>query len=246
MHQAKCTFMSANSAEKALELLKYHQFNLIITDIGLPGMSGNELTAEIRSFEKNAQRPAIPIIGLTAHNMEAIEQQSLRVGMNKIVMKPIRLDIFQAITQEFITNPQQNTHAAKPPLGRDLPSTEAELFQLEQYPLLDTKNGIHNLGTIGLLRELLELMIYQALPDDQKEMDEAHAQKNWPQIEKIAHKIKSGALYCGTIRLKYACQYLERYHQAGHRQRLNELYLQLTLTIKETKDTIQEWLTKGP
>ena len=130
-------------------------------------------------------------------------------------------------------------------LDKDLPTTEAELFALEQFLLLDSDKGIRNLGTSLLFRELLELMIYHALPDDTKALKEAFMPINWHQIGKIAHKIKSGALCCGTIRLKYASQYLERYHQAGYTKHLIALYQQLMNTIQHTNEAICRWLIQS-
>jgi PAS domain S-box-containing protein len=244
--QAQCKYISATSGEHALELVKQHPFHLIITDIGLPGMSGQELTMNIRSFEQQTKTPPVPIIGLTAHNLESIEREALDIGMNKIIMKPIRLDILNSIIHELAPHQPMPPPEKASSLGRDLPATEEELFQLEGYPLLDVENGLKNLSSLSLLKELLSLLITQALPQDLHDITDAYDEHDWPHIQKIAHKIKSGAVYCGTIRLKYACQYLERYHQAGHSKFLHELYAQLQLTAKQTTKTLREWLAQNP
>jgi two-component system, OmpR family, aerobic respiration control sensor histidine kinase ArcB len=51
-----------------------------------------------------------------------------------------------------------------------------------------------------------------------------YIQKDWSQIEKLAHKIKGGKVYIRTRRFQYACQYLERYFKAGHRSQLDKRY----------------------
>jgi len=51
---------SANSSRSALEILNKHIFDLIITDINMPGMSGIDLSFEIRK-----KYPLIPIILFT-------------------------------------------------------------------------------------------------------------------------------------------------------------------------------------
>ena len=65
---------------------------------------------------------------------------------------------------------------------------------------------------------------------------------NWNEIEKLAHKIKSSALYCGTVRMKMACQYLERYQKAGHSRLQQELYRQLLRVLDETKIFLLNWI----
>jgi PAS domain S-box-containing protein len=241
VQQAQCTFISSHSTEHALELLQQHSFDLVITDLGLPGMTGHQFTQTVRSIEQNATKTPLPIIGLTAHSIPSIENTSLKMGMNKVLMKPINLTILQEILKEFLSQ-KGKTIAPTVLLGRDLPHTEAELFELGQFSLLETKQGLHNLGTASLFRDLIELLVYHALPEDTKALEDAFVENNWPQMEKIAHKIKSGALYCGTVRLKYASQYLERYHQAGHTHYLNALYQQLIETINNTNEAIHQWL----
>ncbi|EHL32508.1 response regulator [Legionella drancourtii] len=65
--------------EAALQLAQTQAFDLIITDLGLPGLSGIDLTRKIRMFEKEKCKPPIPIIGLTAHSEEKIKKKLLAV-----------------------------------------------------------------------------------------------------------------------------------------------------------------------
>jgi signal transduction histidine kinase/CheY-like chemotaxis protein/CHASE3 domain sensor protein len=53
-----CLVAAVGSAEQALELLdKGHPFEVLLTDLGLPGMSGEELAAEVRR-----RFPSLPVI----------------------------------------------------------------------------------------------------------------------------------------------------------------------------------------
>lgn len=54
--------------------------------------------------------------------------------------------------------------------------------------------------------------------------------------------MKAGATYAGTVRMKYACQYLERYRKAGYSKSSEKLYHQLIRVVDETKNYIDEWL----
>jgi HPt (histidine-containing phosphotransfer) domain-containing protein len=128
------------------------------------------------------------------------------------------------------------------PLGIDLPNSEEELFLLNNYPLLDINTGISNSGDKSILRELLNMMVKQELPLELHKIQLAHDNLDWDKIEKLAHKLKSGALYCGTVRLKFACQYLERYRKAGYSKLLDRLYLQLIFVANETEKSINKWI----
>ena len=93
----------------------------------------------------------------------------------------------------------------------------------------------------GMLREILQ-MVHQDILVDGQAIEKAYVDNNWDTIEKLAHKMKGGALYSGTIRMKYACQYLERYRKAGHTAMLDTLYHQLLSVLQETKQCIEHWL----
>ena len=63
------------------------------------------------------------------------------------------------------------------------------------------------------------------------------------QLKKIAHQMKGEFVYCGITKLAFACQYLERYHKAGHTKLLDVLYQQLKVVANETATTIKRWLS---
>lgn len=53
------------------------------------------------------------------------------------------------------------------------------------------------------------------------------------------------ACYVGTTRMKYACQYVERYWKTGERGLFEELYHQAVGTIEDTCTVITDWLGKN-
>lgn len=244
-----CYYVSATNGEDAFELATSKKFDLIVTDIGLPGLSGNELTRKIRKWEKSLNKEPIPIIGLTAHGLTEAENESLNAGMNQVLSKPIKLAVLESVLFRFLPQLFNKAPVMEPEktlLGEDLPDTEAKLFVVDSYPLLDCKEGISNLGSEMVLKDLLNSMISEEIPPTLKRLEEAYTRADWALIEKLAHHFKSAALYCGTIRLKYACQYIERYYKAGHRELLDKLYQQLIKVIHETEEYIRHWLQQEP
>ncbi|MGQ3892195.1 PAS domain-containing protein [Legionella sp. CNM-4043-24] len=243
--QNNCQFTSATNGEQALESAKAMPFDLIVSDIGLPGITGIELARRIREEEKHHNKPAVPIVGLTAHALEEATRPGLQAGMNKVIQKPIRFDTMQSLIKQYVYSTSQPDEqlSVKPAtgLGLDLPETEQQLFELEDYPLLDIEQGINSMGNIETLKDLLKDML-ALLPIDEMELEKAYSAKNWGLVEKTAHKIKGGAVYCGTVKMKYACQYLERYHRAGYSELLEKLYHQLIQIINETRRSIADWL----
>lgn len=250
--RAGCRFKSVEDGEKAVELAKIHSFDLIISDIGLPGISGIEATKAIRAWEKENHKKKIPIVALTGHAAQMIEPEYLQVGIDKVLTKPATFNQIKNLLQEFISNNEKvgskNTQQelSLPPqtgLGRDLPDTEEKLFMLDQYPYfsMEVVTNIYGENCHKLVAESLKSMS-DLIPKDKEEIKEAFLARNWDRVEELAHRMKGGATYTGTVRLKYACQYLERYRKVGHSKSLEKLYYQLIQVVDETKNYIDKWL----
>lgn len=248
--EANCRYLATEDAESAYALIRTTDFDVIITDIGLPGMSGDELTRAIREWEQTQAKTPTPVIGLTAHTGRVEAANCIQSGMNKVLIKPVTLTMLQGVVDEFVYNncavssdESKQAPVANPGLGVDLPLTEPELLMLDQFPLLDEDEGIKILGSKKVLVDMLTLLLNASIEEETRAIIEAYSKDDWDMIEKLAHKMKGGAAYCGTVKLYKACQYLERYHKAGHSNYLLSLYQQLLRVITETKMTISRWLT---
>jgi diguanylate cyclase (GGDEF)-like protein len=78
---------SAESAEEALERLASDRFDLLLTDLHLPGLSGIDLLARVR-----AEHPATDVILVTAHASVDSAVQALRMGAADYLKKPVGAD----------------------------------------------------------------------------------------------------------------------------------------------------------
>jgi two-component system KDP operon response regulator KdpE len=74
--------MEAASGEEALEKIRSERPDLIILDVNMPGMSGLDTCAEIRTSSD------VPIIMLTIRNSERDKVQALDAGADDYVVKP--------------------------------------------------------------------------------------------------------------------------------------------------------------
>lgn len=83
-----CTRITlANNGLEALEQISMNTFDIILTDIRMPAMSGLELTKTLRRNSFNA-----PIIGISANNLETEKETCLSAGMDSYVIKPYSLN----------------------------------------------------------------------------------------------------------------------------------------------------------
>lgn len=78
--------LEATSGEQGIELAKAHRPDVILMDIGLPGIGGIVATQRL-----NAEQPATgtPIVALTASVMRADRARLEEVGFAGVIAKPI-------------------------------------------------------------------------------------------------------------------------------------------------------------
>lgn len=86
------TVDSAENGTIGLELFKQNRYDIVVTDINMPKMSGLELSKHIRAIS-----PDQKIIIMTAHNDTDFMQDAIRIGVNEYMFKPIDYSDFLII-----------------------------------------------------------------------------------------------------------------------------------------------------
>ena len=252
-----CRFESAIDGEQALKLATTHEFNFILTDIGLPGISGHEFTERFRKWAKTHKKKAIPVICLTAHLRNKAIKECLVCGMDNVYTKPATMAIIQSILKEYylqgreiaIQNPQPQDEpklARSRTLGKDLPDTEDDLFIMDKFLVFSPKTALEYVEDEAILLKALNIFLSDDVQQDIHKMTIAYKKKNWGDIERLAHKLKGGLGYTGLLRMGYACQYLDRYYKAGHRDLkvLEKLYHQVINVNQESIKEVKSWINK--
>ncbi|MDN5108214.1 REC domain-containing phosphodiesterase [Aliarcobacter butzleri] len=90
----------AENGQEGLELFKKYEKNidLIVTDINMPILNGLEMAKEIKNINPN-----IPIIITTAFSNKEYLLESIDIGIDKYVLKPIDIaKLLQAMSQSII------------------------------------------------------------------------------------------------------------------------------------------------
>jgi two-component system response regulator HydG len=84
---------------QALARLRAQPFDLVISDINLPGMSGIELCSSI-----SASWPELPVIMITGHGSLDVAISAIRAGAYDFITKPIVLDALHIAVNRAVDN----------------------------------------------------------------------------------------------------------------------------------------------
>lgn len=80
---------TAGSGEKALQLAREGTFDLVLSDIAMPGMDGYELIRRLREIEPMR---SVAAVALTGFGRAADEQHALAAGFDAHLAKPVSLE----------------------------------------------------------------------------------------------------------------------------------------------------------
>jgi putative nucleotidyltransferase with HDIG domain len=95
-----CVTLAANGPA-ALDLLLKSEFDLVLTDVRMPGMNGLELLAEI-----TRAKPGVGVLMLTACEDLTLAVNAMRIGALDYILKPFRLSEITLSVQEALDRRQ--------------------------------------------------------------------------------------------------------------------------------------------
>ncbi len=87
------------TAEMGIEVVRSRRPDVVIMDINLPGMSGLDALAALRSDPRTA---AIPVIALTAAASERDRQRGMHAGFYRYLTKPVKVDELVAALEALL------------------------------------------------------------------------------------------------------------------------------------------------
>ena len=86
LQQSGYDVATASTAPDALSAAQSGAFNIIVSDIGMPGMNGYELVKALRALPDYS---SVPMIALTGFAMHHDRERALAAGFNAYLTKPI-------------------------------------------------------------------------------------------------------------------------------------------------------------
>ena len=239
----------ASTGEEALQKFKSKHYDLILMDVGLPDISGTEVTRKIRAFEKGGDSHT-PIVALTAHVDSANKQQCVESGMDAVLSKPMAGDKFAEILNAFIpgrieemqtaaTAKKAKHMAAKSKKAKATTNAPKDYLLEVEGPVIDFVYMEEKFTySIEKTTSLLKTIVTDSFAREFKLIKAAYTEKNWEMLQKLAHKMNGACSSCGLPRLRTISRNLELYLMGYNTKLVPELYDVLIQEYKEVRRAI--------
>ena len=101
-------FDSAGNGSEAIRKFVEKPFDLVITDIRMPGLTGLDILPRIKKL-----RPETLIIVITAFGSEEVRRKSFDRGATAYLEKPISMNRLKALVQEMISTKEKAARVYK-------------------------------------------------------------------------------------------------------------------------------------
>jgi CheY-like chemotaxis protein len=109
--------ITAETGEEALRKLNEEKYDLVYTDIRMPGMSGLEVAEQVK-----ARKPWTPVVIITGYGTDAAQARAKAAGVSGFVHKPLSPAMIEDSARDALAVPTAQVLALPAPV--EAPSTE--------------------------------------------------------------------------------------------------------------------------
>ena len=161
---------SAENAPDALHRLEGEEFDLVISDVKMPKMSGQELLREIKE-----QSPHTRVIMMTAYGTIDNAVESMKQGAFDYLLKPFSIEILGAtVNRAFLSNlapsvaptPKDSASKQKASEAREIVTENKTMLEMMKFAenIAYSKSTVLISGETGTGKEMVAKYIHQCSP----------------------------------------------------------------------------------
>lgn len=125
LQQAGFEVTTAENAEQGLDFLKNNYFDLVFTDLRMPGLHGLDALKTIHT-----NNPALPVVLFTAQPDVNSAVEALRYGATDYLLKPLKPDVIIERARSILSN--QYKEKRKREITEEIETLQNELKSLDE------------------------------------------------------------------------------------------------------------------
>jgi signal transduction histidine kinase/CheY-like chemotaxis protein/HPt (histidine-containing phosphotransfer) domain-containing protein len=216
LESAGCSVKEAATGREAVSMAASGEYDLILMDIQMPEMDGVEATRVIR---RSLTQRRIPILGLTANAFPDDIRLYREAGMDGVLTKPLRRDVFLSNVASWLVGAGDEGAAAK---ICDLEALKAELD-----------------GDRGQMLNILKTFD-EVLQEQVPRIESAYAKADWKTLHRELHSIRGGALNLFARELGGAAAPAERAAKERRGEELSRLLPELIRVVRRFHALVEE------
>lgn len=133
-------YTAVGSAQEALEAAQVEAFNLVVSDVNMPGMDGHRLLALLR-----ARQPQLPVLLMTAHGAVERAVDAMRQGAADYLVKPFEpkalLDLVARHALGSVGTAEREGPVAFEPASAQLLELAARVARSDSTVLISGESG---------------------------------------------------------------------------------------------------------
>ena len=128
---------TALTGEEGLKDIESTDYDVVFTDIRMPGMDGLEVAERIK-----ARCPWTPVVVITGYGTEENEAEASLLGVNGFVHKPLTPEIIESITLKALEEPGDATQAANEAEATPEITAEARISGIRKVGIIAKNIGL--------------------------------------------------------------------------------------------------------
>jgi len=128
---------TALTGEEGLKNIESTEYDVVFTDIKMPGMDGLEVAERIK-----AKCPWTPVVVITGYGTEENEAEASLLGVNGFVHKPLTPEIIESITLKALEEPGEAMQAANEAEATPEITAEATISGIRKVGIIAKNIGL--------------------------------------------------------------------------------------------------------
>ncbi|MGJ8669346.1 MAG: response regulator [Oceanococcus sp.] len=217
----------ACTGEEALAAFSEGGIDLIMLDLRLPGLSGQDTAKAIREELEDEQ---VPILALSADSSEQTREFCLNNGFNDFIVKPIEVNLlYERLAEWLDSHPTEDTLVAKPQ---------------QALPHIDGINSHAGLGRASYNKTLYLKLLHQLCDNfcgKTADMSEHLQNTQWGELKNLAHSLKGAASNLGAVRIAEESRDIEQCSDLLDHQGCQRAIDSLSTSLDDLKTALNQF-----